>query len=88
MLIIVLVFVIYLFLASVSDSVNRGTSTARGTRKPVQLVVYKQGSKARERKGEEREQRSRLCTILPSRDRNLPSRDGNLGQIAGKLPVP
>jgi len=35
---------------SVSDLVNRGTSTARGTRKPVQLVVYKRGSKARERK--------------------------------------
>ena len=24
----------------VSDSVNRGMSTAQGTRKPVQLVVY------------------------------------------------
>jgi len=39
--------------ADVSDSVNRGTSTARGTRKPVRLVIYKRGSKARERKGEE-----------------------------------
>jgi len=35
---------------TVSNSVNRGTSTAGGTRKPVQLVVYKRGSKARERK--------------------------------------
>jgi len=41
----------------VSDSVNRGTSTARGTRKPVRLVVYKRGSKARERKGEEEQRR-------------------------------
>jgi hypothetical protein len=73
---------------SISDSVNRGTSTARGTRKPVQLVVYKRGSKAREREGEEREHCSRLYTILPSRNRNLLSRDGNLGQITGKLLVP
>ena len=35
---------------NVSDSVNRGTSTAEGTRKPVQLVVYKRGSKAKESK--------------------------------------
>ena len=34
---------------SVSDLVNRGTSTARGTRKPVQLAVYKRGSKAKEK---------------------------------------
>jgi len=35
---------------TVSNLVNQGTSTAGGTRKPVQLVVYKRGSKARERK--------------------------------------
>ena len=35
--------------------------------KPVQLVVYKRGSKARERKGEERKHRSELYTILQSR---------------------
>jgi len=29
----------------------------RGTRKPIQLVVYKRGSKARERKGEEEQRR-------------------------------
>jgi hypothetical protein len=52
----------------VSDSVNRGTSTARGTRKPVQLVVYKRGSKARERKGEEGQRRSKSYTILESRE--------------------
>jgi hypothetical protein len=34
---------------NVSDSVNQGTSTAEGTRKPVRLVVYKRGSKAREK---------------------------------------
>ena len=45
--------------SSVSDSVNQGTSTARGTRKPVRLVVYKRGSKARERKGEEEQRRSK-----------------------------
>ena len=33
----------------VSDLVNRGTSTSRGTRKPMQLVVYKRGSKAKEK---------------------------------------
>ena len=41
------------YITIVSDSVNRGTSIARGTRKPVQLVVYKRESKARERKGKE-----------------------------------
>jgi len=34
----------------VSNLVNRGISMVGGTRKPVQLVVYKRGSKARERK--------------------------------------
>ena len=33
----------------VSDLVNRGISTARGTCKPVQLVVYKRESKAKEK---------------------------------------
>jgi len=27
----------------------RGTSTVRGTRKPIRMVVYKRGSKAREK---------------------------------------
>ena len=34
-------------------------------------IVYKRGSKARERKGEERKHRSKLYTILWSRDGNL-----------------
>ena len=55
----------------VSDSVNQGTSTARGTRKPVQLVVYKRGSKARERKGEEEQRRLMFYMIFASRDHNL-----------------
>ena len=59
-----------LYAATVSDSVNRGTSTSRGTRKPVQLVVYKRGSKARERKRDEGWRRSTLYTILWSRDGN------------------
>ena len=36
--------------------------------KPIQLVVYKRGSKAKERKGEERQRRSELYTIFKSRD--------------------
>ena len=55
----------------VSDSVNQGTSTVWGTRKPVQLVVYKQGSKAKERKGEEEQRRLMFYAIFASRDRNL-----------------
>ena len=35
-------------------------------------IVYKRGSKARERKGEERKHRSKLYTILWLRDGNLP----------------
>jgi len=35
--------------------------------KPIRLVVYKRGSKARERKGEERKHRSELYTVLQSR---------------------
>jgi len=38
--------------------------------KPVQLVAYKRGSKAKERKGEERRRRSELYTIFKSRDCN------------------
>ena len=56
------------FRLAVSDLVNRGTSTVRGTRKRVQLVVYKRGSKARERKGEEGQRRSKSYTILKSRE--------------------
>ena len=51
-------------ISTVSDLVNRGTSTARGTRKPIQLVIYKRGSKAREKKADEGLRRSTLCTIL------------------------
>jgi len=40
---------INMWIVGVSDSVNRGTSTSRRTRKPVQLVVYKRGSKAKEK---------------------------------------
>src|ERR1700721_3083133 len=50
-------------------------------------IIYKQESKARERKGEEQQRRSKLCTILWSRDGNLPLRDGNLPQSDGSLPV-
>jgi len=35
-------------------------------------IVYKRGSKARERKGEERKHRLKLYTILWSRNSNLP----------------
>jgi len=45
-------------------------------------IVYKQGSKARERKGEERKHRLKLYTIIWSRDGNLPLHDGNLRQVA------
>jgi len=45
-------------------------------------IVYKRGSKARERKGEERKHRSKLCTILWSRDGTLPLYGGNLRQSA------
>jgi hypothetical protein len=48
-------------------------------------IVYKRGSKARERKGQERKHRSKLYTILRSRDRTLPSRDGNLPAICGNV---
>ena len=37
----------------------------------MQLVVYKRGSKARERKGEEEQRRSMFYAIFASRDRNL-----------------
>jgi len=69
-------------MAIVSDSVNRGTSTARRTHASLyNYIVYKRGSKARERKGEERKHRSKLYTILWSRD-------GKLRQSNGNLPVP
>ena len=45
-------------------------------------IVYKRGSKARERKGEERKHRLKLYTIIWSRDGNLLLRDGNLRQLA------
>jgi len=48
-------------------------------------IVYKRGSKARERKGEKRKHRSKLYTILWSRDGNLPSRDGKLRQFASTV---
>jgi hypothetical protein len=51
-------------------------------------IVYKRGSKARERKGEERKHCSKLYTILQSRDRTLPSRDGNLRQFASAVTLP
>ena len=50
-------------------------------------IVYKRGSKARERKGEERKYRSKLYTILWSRDSNLPLRNSKLRQSNGNLPV-
>ena len=50
-------------------------------------IVYKRGSKARERKGEEQKHRLKLYTILWSRNGNLPSRDGKLRQSNGNLPV-
>ena len=48
-----------------SDSVNQGMSTAK--RRHASLydwIVYKRGSKARERKGEEGERRSEIYTIF------------------------
>ena len=50
-------------------------------------IVYKRGSKARERKGEERKHRLKLYTILWLRDGNLPLRDGKLPQSDGNLLV-
>jgi len=50
-------------------------------------IVYKRGSKARERKGEERKHCSKLYTILWLRNGNLPLRDGKLRQSDGNLPV-
>jgi len=50
-------------------------------------IVYKRGSKARERKGEERKHRSKLYTILWSRNSNLPLYNGKLRQSNGNLPV-
>jgi len=41
-------------------------------------IVYERGSKAKERKQEERKHRSKLYTISWSRDGNLPQSDGNL----------
>ena len=48
------------FIYIVSDSVNRGMSTARKTRASLYgWIIYKRGSKARERKGEEEQRRSK-----------------------------
>jgi len=52
----------------VSDLVNRGTSTARRTHASLyDWIVYKRGSKARERKGEEGQRSSKFYTVLESR---------------------
>ena len=49
----------------VSDSVNRGMGTAEGMHASLyDWIVYKRGSKARERKGEEGERRSKIYTIF------------------------
>jgi len=44
--------------------------TARRRVQPIQLVVYKQESKAKERRGEEQQRRLKLYTICKSRDCN------------------
>jgi len=41
-------------------------------------IVYKRGSKARERKGEERKHRLKLYTILWSHNSTLPLYNGNV----------
>ena len=47
-------------MAAVSDLVNRGTSIARRMHASLyDWIVYKRGSKARERKGEEGQRRSK-----------------------------
>jgi hypothetical protein len=52
----------------VSDLVNRGTSTAKRMHASLyDWIVYKRGSKARERKGEEGQRRSKFYAILKSR---------------------
>jgi len=43
-------------------------------------IVYKRGSKARERKGEERKHRSKLYTILWLHNGTLPLHNSNLQQ--------
>ena len=50
-------------------------------------IVYKRGSKAREKKREERKHRSKLYTVLWSRDSDLPLRDGKLRQSAVFCPL-
>jgi hypothetical protein len=63
----------------ISDLVNQGISTVRRMYASLyNWIVYKRGSKARERKGEERKHRSKLCIIPRLRDRTLLLYDGNL----------
>jgi hypothetical protein len=53
---------------TVSDLVNRGTSTAKRMYASLyNWIVYKRGSKARERKGEEGQRRSKFYAILELR---------------------
>jgi len=73
----------------ISDLVNQGISTARRTHASLyDWIVYKRGSKARERKGEERKHRLKLYTILRLRDGTLPLRNGNMRQYASTVTLP
>jgi hypothetical protein len=55
------------FMSLVSDLVNRGISTVRKTYASLyDWIVYKRGSKARERKGEQKQRRSKLGSFMRS----------------------
>src|SRR6266700_5196783 len=59
----------YLSPSFVSDSVNRGTSTAKRMHASLyDWIVYKRGSKAREMKGEEGQRRSKFYAVFESRE--------------------
>ena len=52
-------------MGNVNDSVNRGMGTAKGMHASLyEWIVYKRGSKARERKGEEGERRLKIYMIF------------------------
>ena len=54
-----MVIMLVISVVVVSDSVNRDISTAMGRASLYNWIVYKRESKARERKGEEEQRRSK-----------------------------
>src|SRR6266705_6958685 len=58
-----------ILLTAVSDSVNRGTSTARRMQASLyDWIVYQRRYKAKEGKGEEGQRRSKFYAVLESRE--------------------